>query len=102
MITEHLQRLDILKNRSSTLNQYVSTSIGLMSLQILGIRAYVNESWQMALDWFTQAVTIEDSLVADANSPTLIFARSSELLSLHLSLLYDSYKLQQTVSCNFL
>jgi hypothetical protein len=68
--------------------------------QIRGIRHYVNQSWQDCLNELSNATQREATLVADANSPTLIFARSSELLALHLLLIHSKFQ-AQSVSFSF-
>jgi hypothetical protein len=68
-----------------------------MISQIRGIRYYVNQSWQECLKELNNATQREATLIADSNTPTLIFARSSELLAMHLLLIYTKY-LQQSVS----
>lgn len=93
IVDEHLARLVILSNRSLPLSRYISESIAMMIPQLSGIRYYVNGSWQDSLNQFYDAVQIESKLIADGNSPTLIYARSSELLAMHLLLMYE--KLQE-------
>jgi hypothetical protein len=68
-----------------------------MISQIRGIRYYVNQSWQECLNELNNATQREATLVADTNSPTLIFARSSESLAMHLLLIYTKFQ-AQTVS----
>jgi hypothetical protein len=68
-----------------------------MISQIRGIRYYVNQSWQECLDELNNANQREATLVADANTPTLIFARSSELLAMHLLLIYTQSQKQLIV-----
>ena len=60
--------------------------------QLHGIRHYVNGSWQEALNEFYTAVQLESKLVADGNSPTLVFARSTELLATHLLLMHSKLR----------
>ena len=69
----------------------------MMIPQILGIRYYVNRSWQECLNELNTATQLESMLVADGNSPTLIFARSSELLAMHLLIIHEKYQ-EQLVS----
>ncbi len=69
----------------------------MMISQIRGIRYYVNQSWQECLDELNNANQREATLVADANTPTLIFARSSELLAMHLLLIYTQSQKQLIV-----
>lgn len=88
-INDYLNRLSQLSNMSRPLNQYVSGSIGLMLYHIRGIQAYVNGLWQECLTQLSEAVEREKQVIPDANSPTLGFARSAELLALHLLLIYD-------------
>ncbi len=91
-IDNHLARLLILSNRSHTLSKYISNSILMMIPQILGMRYYVNESWQECLNELNTATQLEATLISGGNSPTLIFARSSELLAMHLLIIYEKYK----------
>jgi hypothetical protein len=60
--------------------------------QILGMRHYVNESWQECLNELNTATQLEATLIAGGNSPTLIFARSSELLGMHLLIIYEKHQ----------
>ncbi len=68
-----------------------------MISQIHGIRYYINQSWQECLKELDNATQREGIIVPDTNTPTLIFARSSELLAMHLLLIHEQY-LQQFVS----
>lgn len=95
-MNEHLRNLGILYDQVKPLNKYVSSSISMMIPQIRGIQHYVNQLWQDCLDKLNDAVQIEMTLVPDANTPTLIFARSSELLAMHLLLIYQNLQ-KQTV-----
>jgi hypothetical protein len=96
-IDNHLARLITLSNHTTSLSKYISTSILMMIPQILGMRYYINGSWQECLSELSEAVRFESMLVSDGNSPTLIFARSSELLAMHLLLIYEKYQ-EQLVS----
>ena len=69
----------------------------MMLPQILGMRYYVTGSWQNCLNELTAAIQVESMLIAGGNSPTLIYARSSELLAMHLLIIYDKYR-EQSVS----
>ena len=60
----------------------------MMIPQIRGILYYMNQSWQECLNALNDAAQRESKLVLDIISPTLIFARSSELLAVHLLLIY--------------
>jgi hypothetical protein len=91
-IDNHLARLLILSNRTSILSKYISNSILMMIPQILGMRHYVNESWQECLNELNTATQLEATLIAGGNSPTLIFARSSELLGMHLLIIYEKHQ----------
>jgi hypothetical protein len=94
IVDDHLNQLAILSNRASSINPYVSISISMMISQIGGIRYYVNQSWQECLNELDNATQLEGMLVAGANTPTLIFARSSELLAMHLLLIYTKFQEQ--------
>jgi hypothetical protein len=96
IVDDHLNQMAILGNRVSTLNEYVSISISMMISQIHGIRYYVNQSWQECLNQLDNATKQEATLIPNANSPTLIYARSSELLGMHLLLMYTKFQ-QQSV-----
>lgn len=69
----------------------------MMIPQILGMRYYVNGSWQECLNELNTATQLESTLTSNSNSPTLIFARSSELLAMHLLIMYEKYQ-EQLVS----
>jgi len=71
-----------------------------MISQIRGIRYYINQSWQECLNELNNATQREATLVADSNTPTLIFARSSELLAMHLLLIHTKFH-DQSVSFLF-
>jgi len=92
--------LAILSDRAMPLNQYISTSISMMISQIHGIRYFVNQSRQECLNELNNATQREATLVPDANTPTLIFARSSELLAMHLLLIHKKSQ-EQSVSFRF-
>ncbi|CAF4341061.1 unnamed protein product, partial [Rotaria magnacalcarata] len=62
--------------------------------QILGIRHYINGVWQESLNELNTANQIESTLIADINSPALMFARSSELLAMHLLIIYEQHRNQ--------
>jgi hypothetical protein len=91
-IDTHLARLAILANRTSSLSKYISNSILMMIPQIRGMRYYVNGSWQECLNELNTATQLETTLTSGGNSPTLIFARSSELLAIHLLIIYEKYQ----------
>jgi hypothetical protein len=99
-VDNHLDRLVILSNQTISLNQYISISISMMISQIRGIRYYINQSWQECLNELNNATQREATLVADSNTPTLIFARSSELLAMHLLLIHTKFY-DQSVSFLF-
>lgn len=71
----------------------------MMISQIRGIIYYKNNSYQECLNILNNATQREFQLVNDNNSPTLLFARSSELLAMHL-LLIGRYYQEPTVSRN--
>ena len=96
IVDEHLSNLGILYDQVKPLNKYVSSSISMMILQIRGIQNYVNQSWQSCLDRLNDAVQIEMTLVPDSNTPNLLFTRSSEVLAMHLLLIYQNLQ-KQTV-----
>ena len=91
-IDEHLARLVILSNQTTNMSTYISNSILMMIPQVFGMRYYVNESWQECLDELHTAVQLETILIADNNGPTLIYARSSELLAMHLLLIHEQHQ----------
>ncbi len=64
----------------------------MMLPQILAMRYYITGSWQECLNELNAATQLESMLVADGNSPTLIFARSSELLAMHLLMIHEKYQ----------
>ncbi len=84
--------MTILSSEANSINQYVSISISMMISQIRGIRYYVNQSWQECLNELDNATQREATLAAGANTPTLIFIRSPELLAMHLLLIYTKLK----------
>ncbi|CAF4866722.1 unnamed protein product [Rotaria sp. Silwood1] len=90
----HLARFIILSNRTNSLSKYISNSILMMIPQILGIRHYINGLWQECLNELNTATQIESMLISESNSPTLIFARSSELFAMHLIIIYEQNKNQ--------
>lgn len=92
IIDDHLARLLILSNRTYSINKYISNSIEMMIPQIRAMRYYVNGSWQECLNELEKTIEIESKLIVGGNSPTLIFARSSELLAIHLLLIYEKYQ----------
>ena len=69
----------------------------MMVPQVLGMRAYVHGLWQESLNELYAASQLESMAVSDGNSPTLIFARSSELLATHILLMYEEHR-NETVS----
>ncbi|CAF0966927.1 unnamed protein product [Adineta steineri] len=86
-IDEHLARFAVLSNETASLNPYISVSISLMINQVYGIIYYQNNSFRDCLSILDAATQREFSLVIDNNSPILIYARSSELLAMHLLLI---------------
>ena len=92
IIEEHLNRITILANRTRPMSRYIGNSILMMVPQVLGMRHYLNGSWQDCLNELNAAYQIESSLVADGNSATLVFARSAELLGMHLLLIYEKHQ----------
>lgn len=99
-IDEHLTRFAVLANQTAPLNNYISTSISLMVYQVQGIIFYKNNSFEECLNVLRQAALAESQLVMDNNSPTLIYARSSELLAMHLLLIHRKY-INSTVTSYF-
>jgi hypothetical protein len=87
-LDDHLTRFETLANRTAPLNHYISTSIALMILQVRGIIYFKNKTWQECLTVLDDATQRESRLVPDVNSPILVFARSSELLAMHLLLIH--------------
>jgi len=73
----------------------------MMVPQIRAIRYYVNGSWQECLNEFEKAMEFESKLIVGGNSPTLIFARSSELLAMHLLFIYEKYQERLVEHFNF-
>ncbi|UJR31504.1 hypothetical protein I4U23_018993 [Adineta vaga] len=100
MIDEHLARFAVLANQTAPLNTYISVSISLMINQVQGIISYKNNLFQECLNTLREAAKRESELVTDNNSPTLIYARSSELLAMHLLLLHRKY-IESTITTNF-
>jgi hypothetical protein len=99
IVDEHLARFTVLSNQTAPLNEYISTSISMMISQVRGIIYFKNNSIQECLNVLNDAAQRENDLVIDNNSPTLIFARSSELLAMHLLLIQRNY-LDQSVNIN--
>ncbi|CAF0907888.1 unnamed protein product [Adineta steineri] len=93
-IDNHLARFLILSNRTTPLSKYIANNILMMIPQVLGMRYYINGSWQESLNELNTATQLESAVVSSGNSPTLIFARSSELLAMHLLLIYEKYQEQ--------
>ncbi|CAF1122449.1 unnamed protein product [Adineta ricciae] len=91
-IDRHLARLDILSNRTIPFSRYVANNIQMMIPQIRGMRAFVNGSWQECFNELFTATQLESKVLSNGNNPTLIFARSSELLALHFLLMYEKYQ----------
>ena len=91
-IDDHLARFELLSNRTASLNKYVSTSISMMIAQVRGIIYYQSNSFQECLNVLNDATQREFNLVSDYNSPALIFARSSELLAVHLLLINTLFR----------
>ena len=71
----------------------------MMISQVHGIIFYKNNSFQDCLNVLNDATQSEFDLVVADNSPILIFARSSELLAMHLLLIQRVY-IAETVSLN--
>lgn len=92
VIDNHLARFVILSNRSSTLSKYIAKSILMMIPQVLAMRHYFNEFWQDCLNELNTATQLEESLISSGSSPTLVFARSAELLAMHLLLMYEKHQ----------
>ena len=88
-IDEHLARLVVLSNRTANMSAYIANSILMMIPQVFGMRHYVNESWQECLNELHTAFQLEAVLATDDNGPTLIYARSSEVLAMHLLLIHE-------------
>ncbi|CAF1623504.1 unnamed protein product [Rotaria magnacalcarata] len=101
-IDNHLSRLVILSNRTNAMSKYISNSILIMIPQILGIRHYINGVWQESLNELNTANQIESTLIADINSPALMFARSSELLAMHLLIIYEQHRNQSNETNAFM
>lgn len=59
--------------------------------QVHGIIYYKNDSYQECLTALNNATQQEFDLLSDINSPDLLFARSSELLAMHLLLIHRKY-----------
>ncbi|UJR31503.1 hypothetical protein I4U23_018992 [Adineta vaga] len=91
-IDNHLERFIILSNRTRHFSKYIANNIFLMAPQILAMRYYVNGLWQECLNELYTATQLESTAVSNGNNPTLIFARSSELLAMHLLLMYETYQ----------
>ncbi|CAF3694868.1 unnamed protein product [Rotaria sp. Silwood1] len=94
IIDQHIARFSILSSRTASLNPYISTSISMMISQIQGIIYYKNDSYQDCLNILNEVTQRELNLVIDNNSPILIYARSSELLAMHLLLIHRKYQNQ--------
>lgn len=92
IVDNHLSRLVILSNRTLPLSKYISNNILMMIPQILGMRYYINGSWQECLTELYTATQLELTMISSGNSPTLIFARSSELLAMHLLIIYEKFQ----------
>lgn len=91
-VDNHLARLIVLSNRTTSLSKYISNSILMMVPQLLSMKYYVNGSWQECLNELNTATQLESTLTSSGNSPTLIFARSSELLAMHLLIIYEKFQ----------
>lgn len=98
IVSDHLKNLEILKPQVESLNKFVSSSISMLISQIYGIQYYMNQSWQGCLDKLNDAVRIEMNLVSDSNTPSLMFIRASELLAMHLRLIYQKLQNQMVRS----
>ena len=68
--------------------------------QVHGIIYYKNDSYQECLMALNNATQQEFHLLSDIHSPNLLFARSSELLAMHLLLIHRKY-LQSSVNLTF-
>lgn len=88
----HLDQFVVPANQSASLNQYISKSISMMIDQIHGIIYYKNNSFQECLTILNDATQREFDLVTDNLSPSLTFARSSGILSIHLLLIHGKYQ----------
>lgn len=64
----------------------------MMIPQVLAMRHYLNQSWQDCLNELNTATQLEASLISSGSSPTLVFARSNELLAMHLLLMHEKYQ----------
>ncbi len=64
----------------------------MMISQVHGIIFYKNNSFQDCLNVLNDATQSEFDLVVADNSPILIFARSSELLAMHLLMIHEKYQ----------
>ena len=62
-----------------------------MILQVRGIIYFKNNTWQECLNVLDEAAQRESRLLPDVNSPILLFARSSELLGMHLLLIHRKF-----------
>ncbi|CAF4000410.1 unnamed protein product [Rotaria magnacalcarata] len=91
-IDKHLARLDVLSNKTASVNQYISGSISIMISHIRAIRYYKNESWQECINELSDADQREAKLVPNTNTPSLLFAYSPELLAVHLLLLHKKFQ----------
>jgi hypothetical protein len=89
ILDHHLARLSVLSTQIRNLDKYIANSILMMIPQILAMRYYSNGSWQNSLSEFETALRLESMLSRFVNKPTLVFARSSELLAMHLMLIYE-------------
>ncbi|CAF3861055.1 unnamed protein product [Rotaria sp. Silwood1] len=98
IIDEHFAHFSLLSNQTASLNPYISTSISMMISQIQGIIYFKNNSYQECLNILNEATQRELNLVIDNNSPILIYARSSELLAMHLLLIHRIYQNQSEPS----
>ncbi|CAF4826963.1 unnamed protein product, partial [Rotaria socialis] len=63
-----------------------------MISHIRAIRYYKNESWQECLNELSDADQRDAKLVPNTNTPSLLFAYSSELLAVHLLLLHEKFQ----------
>ncbi|CAF3326923.1 unnamed protein product [Rotaria socialis] len=92
IVDQYLARLGVLSNKTASLNQYISDSISIMISHIRAIRYYKNESWQECLNELSDADQRDAKLVPNTNTPSLLFAYSSELLAVHLLLLHEKFQ----------
>ena len=66
----------------------------MMILQVHGIRHYINGSWQECLNELSTAVQIESGEIDYSRTSVLIPAISTQLLAIHLLLIYEKHQEQ--------